>query len=379
MQMAIPVRGYEHRGMAASIRWTFAAHIPLYLCAVLFCGVTFLIAAVYDVPLAFDAGMITALEDALSIITFFVALGLAISGIGRFIDAVRDRDSHPLRTTLAWIAATLASGDRPGNAFHATLAFLPLLVSFDALKEVITRINPFSWDVTFSHWDRLLGMGRLPWEWLQPFLGHPPVTAALNFAYDLWFLLILLSLVWEAFSPKRDEIRMQYLLAFAFVWFIGGNLLAIVFSSAGPCYFGRLGLAPDPYATQMAYLHQTAQHWPLWSLNIQDRLWDSYVGRNGEISGISAMPSIHVTAAVLLALLGLRRNRLLGVMLCFYAAIIFLGSIHLAWHYAVDGIAGTTLAILFWGAAGILARASERWLADRRPHPTAGALDPAPG
>lgn len=376
---AVPILVDEPGGWIASVRRTFADHIPLYLCAILFCGITFLVATAYRVPLTFDEGMMVALTAALALMAFFVIAALAVGGIACFIDAFRDGNAQPFRAVRSWAAGKLGGEERPGNVFHTVLAFVPLLVSFDALKEVITRINPFSWDATFSHWDRVLGMGRLPWEWLQPLLGHPIVTVVLNFAYDFWFLIILLSLVWEAFSPRRDRIRTQYLLAFAFVWFIAGNLLAIVFSSAGPCYFGKLGLWPDPYAAQMQYLHHVARHWPLWSLNIQDRLWDSYVGRNGEISGISAMPSIHVTAAVLLALLGLRRNRVLGMLLCVYAAVIFLGSIHLAWHYAVDGIAGTALALLFWRMAGSVAQASEQWFANRPPRETARTLGPARG
>ncbi|MGN6515499.1 MAG: phosphatase PAP2 family protein [Rhizomicrobium sp.] len=380
MQMtAVPLPADEDTGRAAGIRRTFADHIPLYLCAILFCGITFLLTAAYHVPLAFDEGMVTALKDALSIIAFFLVSGLAVGCVARLVDALREGEARPVRTALTWISDALARGHRPGNTLHATLAFVPLLVSFDALKEVITRINPFSWDETFSHFDRVLGMGRLPWQWLQPLLGHPLITVAINFAYDFWFLIILLSLVWVAYSPVRDRIRMQYLIAFAFVWFIGGNLLAIVFSSAGPCYFGRLGLEPNPYAAQMAYLQEVGRHWPLWSLDIQDRLWDSYIGRNGEISGISAMPSIHVTAAVLLALFGLRRNRRLGLLLCLYAGVIFIGSIHLAWHYAVDGIAGTALAILFWWMAGIVVNTSERWIGDSRPRTAVPSLDPARG
>src|SRR5690242_246158 len=213
---AIPVAANEAGGWIASIRRTFADHVPLYLCALLFCGLTFAIAAAYHVPLAFDEGMIVALTAALSLMAFVVVAALAVGGIGCFIDAMRDGHAQPFRTVRDWAAGKLTGGERPGNVFHTILAFVPLLVTFDALKEVITRINPFSWDMTFSHWDRVLGMGRLPWERLQPFLGHQLITVALNFAYDFWFLIILLSLVWEAFSPRRDRIRTQYLLAFAF-------------------------------------------------------------------------------------------------------------------------------------------------------------------
>jgi hypothetical protein len=36
-----------------------------------------------------------------------------------------------------------------------------------------------------------------------------------------------------------------------------------------------------------------------------------------------------------------------------YAALIFVGSIHLGWHYAVDGIVGAAAAIAVWWCCGI--------------------------
>ena len=36
--------------------------------------------------------------------------------------------------------------------------------------------------------------------------------------------------------------------------------------------------------------------------------------------------------------------------------MIFLGSIHLAWHYAVDGIVAIAMALIIWRLAGWLAR-----------------------
>jgi len=347
----------ELPGWAASVRRTFVDHLPLYVCAITFCGIIFAILAAYGVPFIPDAGAVLALLTAFALFSSFTIFGLLVGGIANLIDAIRRGDPHPILAVRAWIGDQFSHGDRLGNAFHAIVIFTPLLVACDGLKEVITRIKPFSWDATFSEWDRVLGRGRLPWEWLQSLIGYPSVTAALSVAYDMWFLLILGSLLWEGLSPKRDSVRIQYLIAFAFVWFIAGNLLAIAFSSAGPCYFGFLHPGPNPYAPQMAYLRHTAEHWPIWSLNLQDALWKAYVGESGAISGISAMPSIHVTSSVLLALLAFRRNKALGIVLWIYAAIIFIGSIHLAWHYAVDGIAGTLFAIVAWIVAGRIARA----------------------
>jgi membrane-associated phospholipid phosphatase len=96
----------------------------------------------------------------------------------------------------------------------------------------------------------------------------------------------------------------------------------------------------------------------VWSIQVQDMLWHSYATGHGEITGISAMPSLHVTVAVLLMLLGWRTNRWLGAAMSVFAGLVVIGSIHLAWHYAVDGIAGAGLAVFFWWAAALLVRAN---------------------
>jgi hypothetical protein len=254
-----------------------------------------------------------------------------------------------------WFARLLMRGDRCGNVFHSLVTLTPLMIAFSALKEQIPKIHPFAWDHTFMVWSRTLGFGHLPWELLHPILGHPPITAAINFAYDFWFVLMFGVLIWQAFSARTDGLRMQFLLAFAFAWFIGGNVLAVIFSSAGPCFYGHL-FAHDPYQAQMLYLRAAARDWPIWSVAIQDTLWRSYTTGDGAIAGISAMPSLHVVIAVLIALLGSRLDRRLGAVLWIYAGIIIVGSVHLAWHYGVDAVAGVALALLFWSLAGRVVR-----------------------
>jgi hypothetical protein len=77
------------------------------------------------------------------------------------------------------------------------------MVSFSLLKQDLPLIQPFSWDNTFSDWDRALGFGRMPWEWLQPILGHPPVTSAISVAYGGWFFVMFGVLIWQAFFRQR--------------------------------------------------------------------------------------------------------------------------------------------------------------------------------
>ena len=68
--------------------------------------------------------------------------------------------------------------------------------------------------------------------------------------------------------------------------------------------------------------------------------------------GISAMPSILVASSVLFALVAWRANRVLGWIFWAYAAAVMLGSVHLAWHYALDGYLGAALTVLIWRLAG---------------------------
>jgi hypothetical protein len=256
---------------ALSIRRTFVQHIPLYVCALVFGIATVAIVFAYHIPLPLEAS--TAF---LELVPKFLVLGIALGAAHRLFVMMRTGSKErPLAEITRWLSSQFLANDRPGNVFHSLIALMPLMVSFAALKDEIPQINPFSWDQTFMHWDRILGFGILPWQILQPIVGYPIVTAALNATYDSWFLVMFGFLFWQAFSSRSTRLRMQFLLAFALEWFIGGNLLAAVLSSAGPCFYGHF-FSPDPYAAQLAYLHQANLSWPIWSVQIQGQLWQSY-------------------------------------------------------------------------------------------------------
>jgi hypothetical protein len=65
------------------------------------------------------------------------------------------------------------------------------------------------------------------------------------------------------------------------------------------------------------------------------------------------MPSLHVASAVLLALACGRLNRRLATAMWANAALIWLGSVHLAWHYAIDGVLGGAIALAAWKTADV--------------------------
>ncbi|MCX7294045.1 phosphatase PAP2 family protein [Janthinobacterium sp.] len=246
--------------------------------------------------------------------------------------------------------------ERLMHALPALLLVPLFALSFTTFKAAIPRLHPFDWDARLSAIDIALHGGTAPWAWLQPLLGHPLLTGLLNVAYHFWFLLFYALLYWLILDTRRPLLRMQFLLSFTIAWIVLGSVAALLFSSAGPCYYGHFH-ASDPYAPLMAYLHDSNHSIPVWALKVQDMLWQGYQsgGTVGEL-GISAMPSMHVATSVLMALVAWPTRRAAGIALAAFTVLIMLGSVHLGWHYALDGYVGAAGAVLIWQAVGLALR-----------------------
>jgi hypothetical protein len=259
------------------------------------------------------------------------------------------------REFLKSLRVRLGNRDRVVGGLLAMTLMSLCIGSFSFIKDSIPDISPFGWDRAFFEADRWLFMGIDPWQASFAIFGSPAATAGLDLAYGLWFLVMYGTVIAMAFGRVSQELRYAFLYAFVLAWIVGGNLLAMLLSSAGPVYFSRLGLG-GVYDQQFALLNEFAQVQPIRALDIQNDLWSWYLDGSGIASGISAMPSMHVGISVLLAMLAWRINRAIGAVMTIFAMLISIGSVHLGWHYFVDGLLGSVVAVGCWYAGSLLAQ-----------------------
>lgn len=230
------------------------------------------------------------------------------------------------------------------------IAFLPV---FALLKPLIPLMNPYSWDAALTGLDQAI-FGTDPWRLLQPLLGYPVVTAMLAVLYHAWFGLVYPGGLVLLYSRQADRIRRQYFLSFMLIWILGGIVLASVLSSVGPCFLEPI-TGNHHFAQQMAYLYRANEHLPIVVLNVQEMLLDNYSARGpGHGAGITAMPSMHVAMAFVFFLAMRHISPCWARFFFGFFVLIWIASVHLAYHYAVDGLVSVIVTYALWRASAAI-------------------------
>lgn len=287
----------------------------------------------------------------------FAVTAVALLALDAATFLVRRRPDAPAKELAARYGAPgLRRSAIAGAPLLALCIFL--LPFFSKMKAAIPLFNDYSWDATFIAWDRAIFLGHDAWEVLQPALGYPIVTATLALLYQAWFLLLYAGVLYLAFGRLPAEIRRRFFLSYVLSWTVIGGAMATWLASVGPCFVGPL-MGDPAFDAQMDYLRSADRDIPVMTLHVQQMLLDWFhADANGLGSGITAMPSMHVAIAFLYWLTMRRISPRLGRWFGAFFAITWVSSVHLAYHYAVDGLVSVAAVAAIWWASG---RVFLRW------------------
>lgn len=274
-----------------------------------------------------------------------------------------EREPRPMRRIIRDAIRGAKRPERVAPPVISILAIQVMLSAFTSFKTMLAEINPFRYDVTFATIDRAIHFGIDPWRITHWLFGGAFPTLAIDFVYSVWFLVMISFLFLHIFRGWGRPHALRFLNAYVLLWIVVGSGMAVWLSSAGPVYYGAVTGDNATFAALMEQL-RAADHsldvlfgHGIGALELQPYLWRYHLSGNSVPGvGISAMPSMHVAMAVLCALSATRRSPRLGILFWVFAAMIQIGSVHLAWHYAIDGYVGGAMAALIWFAM----RPSER-------------------
>ena len=286
---------------------------------------------------------------------FLYLFTLFVMGVFVFVALLyRARPKSPISFLFAQIAsgAWLVNVARGIPMLAALVVMMPV---FSAMKSSIGLFNSYHWDATWIAADQAIH-GTDAWRLLQPVLGFPLVTSLLSVAYHGWLFLVFAGSTYFCFFAKDRELRAQYFIGYFAIWTIVGAAMATAFASFGPCFLAPL-TGDHRFDEQMAYLYKANEQHPVFVLVVQEKLltWHQH-GSHGLASGISAMPSMHVSMAMLFALSISKVSKIAGVGAWVFVLTIFVASVHLAYHYAVDGYVAAAATLAIWTLAKPLAR-----------------------
>lgn len=305
-------------------------------------------------------GSVAPLELA-KLIATFISIAILIAGTALIFFAgfelVRSgrRSGWKERPAVALLSALKQrwADDRLFSVAWPIGLFLLLVPSFNAFKQRILPQAGFHYDAQLADLDRVL-FGTDPGAVLHRLIGSPATTGFLDAAYHSWFVPTTLGLCFIGFCAGTRT-RAQYMLSYVGVWLFLGAFLAFLIPAAGPAFYSAV-VGPDgasPFIVVHEQLAQAGQTRFLTSLGNQAYLLDNLNAPTLVVGGgISAIPSVHNAMAVLFALISFRAHWSLGVAMSFFALLIWVGSVYLNWHYAVDGIAGAAGALVVWSLSG---------------------------
>lgn len=236
----------------------------------------------------------------------------------------------------------------------AALLFAHTALIHDTWKAMLGVETPYTWDVRLASLDRALHFTD-PWRLTHAIFGSARATALIDWAYWLWYPFLWAAFAWTAWTHRR-RLRTRVLVAWALTWVFLGTVVAHSFASGGPAFLEAL-TGDTQFLPLMSRLAEIDATYSLHALPLQRGVWANVEAGGGAFwISMSAMPSLHVAAPVVFALAAAHVSKWLAAVLWGYVAVTLLGSVHLGWHYALDGEVAILGVCAIWWVTGKLVR-----------------------
>lgn len=252
----------------------------------------------------------------------------------------RRRPDRPLQAMRSLPAARMADLLDRSTLFVSSTMFM---VWLPPIKMRFPAAAGFWADPYLIGLDRAL-LGTEAWRLTHAAFG--PITSLIDLGYLFWMLLAPLVSLAVAMLAKTERLA-QFFLGWALCWTIVGVVLASALPSAGPIFGPALGYGFEDRRQALASAPLTVTG--------SEFLWAAHMSGETRLgSGISAAPSVHCAVAFLFAFVAWRTRWFVPAAV--YAAFIWVGSVHLGWHYLTDGLISLMTLGLLWPAVIRIAR-----------------------
>lgn len=283
--------------------------------------------------------------------------GLSVAGLGLIALRTESPIQHLASRIRDWWTP-----HRTGGA----ILFATLTLVYGVFTSVKTTL-PIRWGFPNDRWLADLDTfihGKDPWlylTWLNDY------TWIIQIVYvNVWFFAVVAISLFATLSVRAIHLRRQFIWTYFLCFALLGNVAALAGLSAGPLFYSEV--TGDPRFRELtSHLEQFAGISGS-AVELKLRLWSAYISaRPGEGTGISAFPSMHLSLATLFVCYTVQLSRWLGFAAIVHAVVIMAGSVHLGWHYAIDGYFSIIATTGVWLGIGSALRRFEARKSSRPP------------